>query len=144
MVVTMYLDPSPGSQTHVYMTPGMAINLKPLGSASMFFGKYFEHLLMPQRVWDTESMAGNGVGPESTEPLEVDPAHEHKEWQTGLVQNDDTGLEELFVDGQSGKPCLSGVVPGSIYARPFASSRSNSPASHIECRRRTESGPPRR
>lgn len=107
MIVTMYRDPAPapGSQTHVFITPGMAIDLKPLGSAAMDFETYFDHLLTPQRVWESEwlKMGGMGNGQERAEVVEVDPVHTHREWQEGLVRHDETGLEELFVNGQSGK-----------------------------------------
>jgi hypothetical protein len=106
MIVTMYLDPSPDSQPHVYITPGMAINLSPLGSAAMDFERYFDHLLKPQRVWNAKSLAEE---PGQTQVMEVYPAQEHREWQDGLVRHDETGLEGLFVDGQSGKPDLASV-----------------------------------
>jgi hypothetical protein len=106
MIVTMYLHPSPDSQPHVYITPGMAIDLSPLGSATMDFERYFDHLLKPQRVWNAKSLAEE---PRQTQVMEVHPAQEHREWQDGLVRHDETGLEGLFVDGQSGKPDLAGV-----------------------------------
>ena len=54
IVVTVhrqYKHSARSNPTHVYVSPGMAVDLKPLGEAALLFEKEFDYLFGPKRIY---------------------------------------------------------------------------------------------